>query len=304
MVGGDVPREDRPRAAGEPGEPVRGPRLAADAAARPRQSTTTRTTSRTTTWTTPSPRRPTSCRCIHGYDRTLKGMPAAPLPRAALPPMESEPVRVGRGGRGFEIELEDDDDLRLGSLESINLADNAVDEEALTRIHGATPTIRRSTAELELSALHAAPRREPGGRCRRWWPRWRRWSAPPAAGPAAAARWRPCCADKTQEVAAIAPARRPVISTPIDRPVGARRPAVIVRARPCGPGAAEPRRRAAQAPRRRRRTAPASSGCRRATSSCPPRTCWSTCRRPRRRPTSRGCTTWPSAWSRRCPTTA
>ena len=47
------------------------------------------------TITTPADQLPV----IHGYDRTIRGMPAAPLPRAALPPMESEPVRVG--GRGY-----------------------------------------------------------------------------------------------------------------------------------------------------------------------------------------------------------
>jgi DNA segregation ATPase FtsK/SpoIIIE, S-DNA-T family len=66
---------------------------------------------------------------IHGfdrsYDRTIRGMPAAPAPRAALPPMEdSEPVRVGRGRpplyprRGSPLEEvasvePDSDDLNL-----------------------------------------------------------------------------------------------------------------------------------------------------------------------------------------------
>jgi S-DNA-T family DNA segregation ATPase FtsK/SpoIIIE len=165
------------------------------------------------TITTPADQLPV----IHGYDRTIKGMPAAPLPRAALPPMESEPVRVGRGG--YEIEFEDDQDLRLGSLESINMADNDVDDEALTRIHGSHADDPGFDSDFELSALQMAPRREPRRalsavvaevaaiECAA--------QAAPVAAVAAAVAALP---DRTQEVASIVPA--PIISTPVDRPVG------------------------------------------------------------------------------------
>ncbi len=49
---------------------------------------------------------------------------------------------------------------------------------------------------------------------------------------------------------------------------------------------------------------PASSSWAKARSSSPAPTCWSTSRPPNTRPTSSRCTTWPSAWSRRCRTTA
>ncbi len=159
---------------------------------------------------------------IRGYDRTIKGMPAAPQPRAALPAMESEPVRVGRGS-GYEIEFEDDDDLRLGSLESINLADND------RRRGGADPhprlARRRSGVRFRAGAVGAArggpARAAPGpvggggrggggGVCRR--------VTPAAAAAGGAARQDP-------GGGAIVPALAPVISTPIDRPVASAAPA-------------------------------------------------------------------------------
>ena len=109
------------------------------------------------TLTTPADELPV----IAGYDRTIKGMPAAPLPRAALPPMESEPVRVGRRRR-TRSSSRTTSDLRLGSLESINMADNDVDEEALTRIHGASaddPAFDSRAASCRRCT--PAPRREP-----------------------------------------------------------------------------------------------------------------------------------------------
>ena len=228
-------------------------------------------------------------------------MPAAPLPRAALPAMESEPVRVGRGS-GLR------DRIRGRRRPAAGIA--RVDQPGGQRRRrgGADPhprlARRRSGVRFRAGAVGAArgaPGASRGGPCRRWWPRWRRWSAPPASP-----RW-PRAAGGAARQDPGGGGHRAGPGTGHQHPH--RSPGARRRRRPSSsrPRSLRPRLPPSfeeRAPAPKKEDGPGFIRLSEGDFKLPSETCWSTCPRPRRRSTSRACTTWPPAWSRRCRTTA
>jgi DNA segregation ATPase FtsK/SpoIIIE, S-DNA-T family len=142
---------------------------------------------------------------IRGYDRTLRGMPAATPARAplkALPPMDdSEPVRVGRGGRAVAIE-------QSPVLDDLQIEFPEMDEDPFSDESSELTTLRpRADARRPLSAVVAEVA---AIECA---------AAEEAARPEPAV---PVVPDRTHEVPAVAPAAPPVILAPGDKVVAGR----------------------------------------------------------------------------------
>jgi S-DNA-T family DNA segregation ATPase FtsK/SpoIIIE len=122
----------------------------------------------------------------YGYDRTIRGMPAAPVPAAALPPMhrdqDSDAVRVGRP-RSFAA-APDSEDLELDFHEALEPG-RGMDDEPVRPLREMMREVRQTrdprdfgpparqeprralsavvaeVAEVECAALEAADRPEP-----------------------------------------------------------------------------------------------------------------------------------------------